>query len=1100
MKKKIPFKDPLKVKKWQLFLGIVCAIGFTISIVVGLNTINEKKEVSAHPTNTIKLDEGGANEFEVPTDAQNLVEPALTAQDPTYDNFVQRDSEPLPILVKEKVETYWSEQVFQQDTTTLRSITWHVRDVGQTREGNYFVLLGAYGTNTGGVFAICVINRQGDYLFKETVGVLRNNTNRINTKLFSSSNGVDFLVGTNENKYYRYTLDSETSTSVNVNRAEVLADTTNSPQNVFGVGYFHILDSTQNTTEETAVTGTVYFDWRNNVNGDPMVRFRIPIGTISIDGWRNGINPNIDFNTQYLYSLESYIPPDATTTYGIYYGHVNAISSTMTDEHVYGSYDYTGIKNEEGNTIRGTTMKCVQIFDKADTYNDNGRTVIRQKFLYENRSSNAEILMLNELCTDDEIYFISTEETESRLIKVDLRGPNAYVIQELKTYPRDTIINIIENPNDPTQLFYFGSTSSFTGEFEHPVLSGLTGSSFYIQGIMDNNFEKQSIYGFAIDDKVYPDFMKQGDGRALIFGRTFSNNDSFIDKHIQVGEEGELTENSIPDETVQEAFVGVLKAQDDYPPVIKSNHNISMDITDPDLSNSNKNALGWTPLDNWLITGSKNGSLNDANSPINVYDYMDSNNTSYGQNWLNKRINRNPKDINANIEWDKLGFDISNTGPQRVTYFVTDSEWHVSSNSRWVNKKTPQTIEEDEYALDAQNFHIPLTGIDTVIPDATKFKELAKTMAWNMEDGVVDEDGTDSSKLSDKVTVDTDQLKALREATVAKPYPVDVTYTPETGVSVTNRVWVFVTTKNTLPNNESIYPEVTPDETNGIVYYADDYSIPFRSRGTHGPENVLDMGNVRVYDYYDSNNENSSELPVLADKDNTDNLEVLFPSLMSIRTAPQPGVIHFGFSRDQQPLVQYTWDGTISGYHRAETTQGGLDVTLTGDVLLHVRQVILDESDQLVVPTEGYLNIKTNLHDGAPVEDSDELRKVKIPSEKNEDTPTFETFAVSTEHLTNPMGMDDIELAILLPEFYERAGVFITRPVVDGGAARDGSDHQNKSEHEIGDMPLVFNKNLINREEEYFITIYLKPKLPEKGPQPYSWDYKVNDFGNIKTK
>ena len=311
---------------------------------------------------------------------------------------------------------------------------------------------------------------------------------------------------------------------------------------------------------------------------------------------------------------------------------------------------------------------------------------------------------------------------------------------------------------------------------------------------------------------------------------------------------------------------------------------------------------------------------------------------------------------------------------------------------------------------------------------------------------------------------------------------------------------MFVTTKNTLPNNESIYPEVTPDETNGIVYYADDYSIPYRLRGNHNADDVLEMGNVKVYDYYDTDHETSNELSVLADRENIANLDVLWGSLFDVWNAPGPGVIEFGYPRDQRPLVQYTWDGTVSGYHQAVTTQGGLYITLTSDVLLHVRQVVLDESTQLVVPTEGYLNVRTNLNDGMIVEDSDELRAVKIPSEKNQDLPTFETFAVSTEHMTNPAGEDEIELDLILPEFYEPVGSVITVPAVVGGGAADGSDHQNKDEHEIFDVPLSFNKNRMDREGEYFITIYLKPKLPEKGPQPYSWDYKVNEFGLIKTE
>lgn len=1070
-------------KKLRKIVGIaLISLLIILGSVTGFNSLQNKKEkVSAHPTNTIKLNEGGTNEFEVPVDASSLLEQSLINQTPMYDEYVQGTGGTIPILTKGQVDSFWSMPVPRSE------IGWQVVDVRQTSGGNYFVLLGAGGYVSGGVIGVAVVNPLGKCIYIDMQGDLNTANDRLDTKLFSTSNGTDFLVGTNASNYYKYTLSAESMTSITVTRENVQLNPGNTPQTSLGVGYISIANSSSNSDKKTSIAGVVYFDNRNQVNANPCVRFNIPIATISVDGW-NSVNPNFTFNTQYEYSIDSFVPADAEAVSGKRYGSVSPLL-TITQNHVYGMLAYGA------GTAGGKTMSTVQIFDKNDFFLENGKKVLRRKVLYENDYANAKIYMIEELCTEDEIYFFSSEENESKLIKIELGG--TYKQEVIKTYPKDTVLNFVVNPDDSSQIFYFGSTSSLTGELEHPVLTpSLKGDHFYVQGIVDNDFDRKSIYAFPIDKGISPDFMKQGDGRALVFGKTQSNNERFIDKHHQVGETGTIIEDSEPDDIKTEAFMGFVEAKDDFPPAIKVKNNIDVNIVDVDLKSTNRNSLGWTCLDNWLITGSKNGTLSDA-SAVKVFDYMDSANIDFGQTWLEKRINRNPKDIDADIEWKKLGFDINTAGPQEVTYFVTDSEWQISTVSRLINKKTPQTFEEDDYVFDAQNFHIPLNNIATAIPDVNKFKELAKTMAWNQENGTIDEDGTDSNKLSGKVEVDTAQLKKLQEATIAKPYPVDVIYKPESGIEIKNRVWVFVTTKNTVPNSET-NPEVTPVDTNGVIYYADDYSLPFRLRSEHTAADVLDRGNVRVYDYYDSTHETDAELPVLADKTtNAAKLQVV--NLNAIKSATQPGLIDSS-PPDGAAMIRYEWEGPVDGNHQSGTTKptsGGLDVTLTGDILLHVRQVIVGDSNQLVVPEEGYLRMATNDYDGvsgATIENTDQLRQVRISSGKNADNPAFETIAVNAEHMDN--ALDELELKLIIPEYYEIAGNYLTL----GSTDPNGASHTGKTESDKNIDSLIFQRDDLYDDEEYFITIYLKPKLNQEGPQPYSWDYKKNDLGKIKTK
>ena len=260
----------------------------------------------------------------------------------------------------------------------------------------------------------------------------------------------------------------------------------------------------------------------------------------------------------------------------------------------------------------------------------------------------------------------------------------------------------------------------------------------------------------------------------------------------------------------------------------------------------------------------------------------------------------------------------------------------------------------------------------------------------------------------------------------------------------------------------------------------------------------MDRGNVRVYDYYDSTHETDAELPVLADK-TTNSAKLQVVNLNAIKSATQPGLIDSS-PPDGAAMIRYEWDGTVDGNHQAGTTKptlGGLDVTLTGDILLHVRQVIVGDSNQLVVPEEGYLRMATNDYDGVSgttIENADQLRQVRISSGKNADNPGFETIAVNAEHMDDPL--DELELKLIIPEYYEIVGNYLTL----GNADPNGASHAGKTEADKNRNSLIFQRDDLYNDEEYFITIYLKPKLSQDGPQPYSWDYKKNDLGKIKTK
>nr|WP_207705308.1 DUF11 domain-containing protein [Enterococcus sp. 665A]MBO1343013.1 DUF11 domain-containing protein [Enterococcus sp. 665A] len=193
--------------------------------------------------------------------------------------------------------------------------------------------------------------------------------------------------------------------------------------------------------------------------------------------------------------------------------------------------------------------------------------------------------------------------------------------------------------------------------------------------------------------------------------------------------------------------------------------------------------------------------------------------------------------------------------------------------------------------------------------------------------------------------------------------------------------------------------------------------------------------------------------------------------------------------------LSYQWREDIN--NTEQTLTSNEVETEICSVLFHIRQVILSESEELVVPTEGYLRIKTYDSDqltGTTTENTDQLRQVAIPSGTNTDNPPFEMFVVDTKHMGN--NLDELNLALILPEYYEQLGYYLTLAQFDN----NGTSHQGRTEADITPSELVLNRDALDDDEEYFITIYLKPKLPQDGPQLYSWDYKRNDLGNINTK
>lgn len=168
--------------------------------------------------------------------------------------------------------------------------------------------------------------------------------------------------------------------------------------------------------------------------------------------------------------------------------------------------------------------------------------------------------------------------------------------------------------------------------------------------------------------------------------------------------------------------------------------------------------------------------------------------------------------------------------------------------------------------------------------------------------------------------------------------------------------------------------------------------------------------------------------------------------------------------------------------------EGKLIYSLIKRADLNIRQVIQNPNDELVIPKEGYLTIQNQLYNGgANTLDASYQINATISSDKEDDEPDFTKVVLSTSHLTDDN--DEVQIVPIIPEFYKFIGYKITE---------DAASHT--SAPMIIDDKISLSRLAISNHSEYWITILLEPNNSNSSkPQPYSWDYKMNDLGKMKT-
>ncbi|WP_025873217.1 SpaA isopeptide-forming pilin-related protein [Enterococcus crotali] len=160
-------------------------------------------------------------------------------------------------------------------------------------------------------------------------------------------------------------------------------------------------------------------------------------------------------------------------------------------------------------------------------------------------------------------------------------------------------------------------------------------------------------------------------------------------------------------------------------------------------------------------------------------------------------------------------------------------------------------------------------------------------------------------------------------------------------------------------------------------------------------------------------------------------------------------------------------------------------------IRLHLRQVVLNQNEALVIPSSGYFKLDQFKNSGNTI---NTYQLVTGSTIKNKPTEiTKELFTT----VNIPVGVDKLQIIDLIPEYYTYQGAIATIDDINLG---EKHSFDNSSEIEKNN-PITVD---YSKSSEYWVTVFIEPKMgttsseeKEKEPRPYSWDYKTNELGRL---
>lgn len=620
---------------------------------MSLTTFQKKDRVAAHPTNTIKLDEGGANEYTLPTDATRLTEDRLIS-DVAFNGYKQNDGfllNPTKINVKafstvqprqyyefsEKTDkdrvlaaglvSTWGNGVSYDFSTTflfLLDENNNLLDSRQLEGTSINQTHGGYGTE------ISYLQKKPDGTFlilsgNKTVTV---KLNAAETSIASVTPGSLTFLGAAPNE-------------MSYNCVQIGLD-----NKIYYSGHWYQTAETPSTVNNGRMIGIL------NTNGNEERRVRLK--------YTQGSSVFADPNFMRIEQL-------------------SGMKKSPNNQELLGIMTYMS---------KGGTS-----YSKLVTWDKDGN-MLRQ---YVPAVGSVTIKPLNKISSTDERYFLVKDNSKSEIVKYTAATGFFTKVAE---FPANTDMEIIRLGDGSYSAI--GYLATVTGVFS-PFNEFLKVDSTFVANL-SSSFAIKSAVGMetGLNKTLNIRTASFLDNSRYFFSGTFSELNvssipatSFIDGFQSALGANAAWTNKSPGATHGEQNIfGILETKQDHKPAMYAPDNIIYNVEDRTLNQPStvNTQYKWSVRDNWLITGTKNGALTSPMS-IRVYDVYDTElSLSPQPNSLHyNRINRNPLNVANAMEWTKLGLNESNPGPQLLTYFVSDTQRQTTTRSRWINKITDET-------------------------------------------------------------------------------------------------------------------------------------------------------------------------------------------------------------------------------------------------------------------------------------------------------------------------------------------------------------------------------------------------------------------------
>ncbi|MGY3778891.1 hypothetical protein [Isobaculum melis] len=357
-------------------------------------------------------------------------------------------------------------------------------------------------------------------------------------------------------------------------------------------------------------------------------------------------------------------------------------------------------------------------------------------------------------------------------------------------------------------------------------------------------------------------------------------------------------------------------------------------------------------------------------------------------------------------------------------------------------------VEDEQFALYAENVAVDVSEIEALFSTKDGMRALAKVAGINKE--------TNAKTPLATVEEDKAQIEAIKNATeryqqlakwedasdLIKPYPFTFSYEHD-GKTLQKTITFFLTNETTKVDKE-----------NNRVIYGFDFKMSLQDAKKVMENEVIDIAHISVW-AFDKKPEEQA-LPV-------EKIHLNLKDPIDLVNENQTGLNHVPKVGDYQ--LKITYDGVSHNHLVTATIYNPL-------LTLHLKQVILDEEAQLVIPTKGYFKVEhlNNLTE----------RQVSAAYHGTGNSGSIEKeVAFTAFQYVKDQTATWIHIQPILPEYYEYVG-FVSSTIEEA--------HDEKKL--ISTLPDI---DFLN-DQEHWVSIYLKPTT--NAPKSYSWYYQTNLLWN----